>query len=278
MLRPWRRAAVATLAGAAAIAAQLTVIAPAQAAAPTITIFATAKIPPVTHDVLVFYKDSGGFASAKIHGKITGAAAGEVAALYAQQFPYKTRPVRLGAVTLESSTPVYSFTVTPALATRYAVRLFASGTSKTPLASSAAVNVYVTNGGFTTGGTTCSRPVCHEVLHEFTILPSSALGTEIGKHQYLYFGLSLSATGEPPPPHWPYLNAGSPTQTKSRRVNAGEYETTITFTFTVGNDGWYWLWSSCVKDTESKDGLGLPGHHGCGTLSRIPSNAFVYLG
>jgi hypothetical protein len=278
MLRPWRRAAVAALAGAAALAAQLSVIAPAQAAAPTITIFATGKLPPVTHDVLVFYKGSGGFASAKIHGKITGAAVGEVAALYAQQFPYKTRPVRLGAITLKSSAPVYSFTVTPALATRYAVRLFASGTSKTPLASSAAVNVYVSLNGFTTGGGNCSRPVCHQVLHEFTVVPGSALRTEMGKHQYLYFGLSLSPTSEPPPPHWLYLNAGHPTQTKSRRVNAGEYETTITFTFTIGNDGWYWLWSSCVKDTESKDGVGLPGHHGCGTLSRIPSNSFVYLG
>ena len=278
MRRPWRRAAVAALAGAAALAAQLTVIAPAQAAGPTITIFATAKLAPVTHDVLVFYKDGGGYASAKIHGKITGAAAGEVAALYAQRFPYKTRPVRLGAVTLSSSTPVYSFTVTPALATRYAVRLFASGTSETPLASSVAVNVYVTRSGFIRGGSTCSRPVCHEVLHVFTVLPSSALGTEIGKHLSLYFGLSLSPTGEPPPPHWLYLNAGHPTQTKSRRVNAGEYETTITLTFTIGNDGWYWIPGVCVKDTESKDGLGLPGHHGCGTLRRIPSHPFVYLG
>lgn len=278
MLRPWRRAAVATLAGAAAIAAQMTVIAPAQAAAATITINATAKLPPVTNDVLVFYKASGGYASAKIHGKITGAKAGEVAALYALQFPFKTAAVRLASVTLKSSAPVYSFTVTPTLATKYAIKLFASGTSKTPLASSAAVAVYVTDGGTATGITKCSRPVCHEVVHSFTIMPSSAVSTEIGKHVYLYFGLNLSTTGEPPPPSWLYLNAGNPTQTKSHRVNAGEIETTFTFTFTIGNDGYYWLWSGCMKDTESKDGLGLPGHHGCGTLNRVPTNRFVYLG
>jgi uncharacterized protein (UPF0261 family) len=125
MIGAWRRAAVAALAGAAAIAAQLTGVVPAQVAAPAITIFATSKLAPVTGDVMIVYL-GGLYGSAKVHGKITGAAAGEVAVLYGQQFPYKKPPVRLGAVTLKSSTPVYSFTVAPYLATRYVVRLFAA--------------------------------------------------------------------------------------------------------------------------------------------------------
>jgi hypothetical protein len=278
MARPWRRAAVAALAGAAAIAAQFTTIAPAQAAAPTITIFATAKLPPVTHEVIVFFKD-GAFATAKIHGKITGAKAGEVAVLYGQEFPYKHPAVRVGAVTLKSTAPVYSFTVIPVLATRYAVRLFASGTSKAPLATSAVQNVYVGTGGFVTGGTAnCARPLCFQNLHVFTVLPSSALSTEMGKHFYTYFGLNLSTTGEPPPPKFANLGGGNPVVSAAKRINAGEYEVNVSFSFTIGNDGWFWVWDGCVRDTESRDGLGLPGHHGCGTLTRIPTNVFTYLG
>jgi type 1 fimbria pilin len=277
MLSSWRRVTAAVLAGAAAIAAQLAAITTAHAAAPTITINATAKTAPVTHDVVVYYKD-GAFAIATIHGKITGAAPGDTAALYAWQWPYKKPAVRLGAVTLKSSAPVYSFTVTPVLATRYVVRLFAAGTSKAPLAASAAQYVYVASGGRVTGGSACARPVCTQTLHLFTILPSSALSTEIGKHLYTYFGLNLSTTGEPPPPKWLNLNAGQPSVTKARKINAGEFETTVTFTFTIGNDGWFWLWDACARDTLGKDGMGLPGHHGCGTLSRVSGSAFTYLG
>jgi hypothetical protein len=31
---------------------------------------------------------------------------------------------------------------------------------------------------------------------------------------------------------------------------------------------WNWTWDAFLKDTLSKDGLGVPGHHGCGS-SRI---------
>jgi hypothetical protein len=109
----------------------------------------------------------GLYGSATIHGKITGAAAGEVAVLYGQQFPYKKPPVRLAAVTLKSSAPVYSFTVTPDLATHYAVRLFASGTARAAIATSKVQNVYVLPKGNVTGGKSCQndRPVCHETFH-----------------------------------------------------------------------------------------------------------------
>jgi hypothetical protein len=276
MTNVWRRAAVAALAAGAAIAAQFAAVSPARAAGPAITIVATAKLPPVTGDVLVFYH-SGAYATAKIHGKITGATAGEVATLYAQQFPYKKPAVPLGSTTLKAATAVYSFTVTPTLATRYAVRLFAGGTSRAAVATSPTRDVYVTEGGTTTGYSTCARPVCHERLRLWTTVPPSALSVEMGKHLYPYFGLNLAPVTEPPLPTWLYLNGGHAAVTKAQRVNAGEFETTVSFSFTIGNNAYRWNWIACAKDTLSKDGLGLPGNHGCGA-SRVPGTRYVYLG
>jgi len=279
MLRPWRRVAVAILAGTAAVAAQLAVIAPAQAAAPTITIFATSKLPVVTNDVFVVYL-GGKYGSATIHGKITGAAAGEVAALYAQQFPYKKPPVRLGSVTLKSSTPVYSFPVTPILATHYVVKLFASGTAKAAIATSKVRNVYVLASGNVTGGKSCAndRPVCHETFHIYTIVPASALRTEMGKHIYPYVGVTLSPTSVPPPPKWLYLNAYHASVTAGRRINVGEFVHVFTFRFTIGNNGANFNWVTCDRDTVSRDGIGLPGSHGCGYLHRVSGTSTPYLG
>jgi hypothetical protein len=279
MLRQWRRAALVALAAGAAVAAQLVATGPAQAAAPAITIAATAKLPPVTGYVSVIYR-AGPYANAKIHGTITGATAGEVAALYAQQFPYKRPAVRLSSITLKTARTAYSFTVTPTLATRYAVRLFASSKATTPIASSRAQDLYVTNQQlFTKGPQQCGRPVCHEVFPIDTFVPPSTLSAEIGKHVYPYFGLNLGPSTSklpPPPPKWLYLNAGHASVTKARRISAGEFEYTLTYSFTIGNHSFYWLPNFCTRDTESKDGLGLPGYHSCGA-SRIPVSQ-VYLG
>lgn len=280
MLRAWQRAAAMALAGTAAIAAQLTGVIPAQAAAPTITIFATSKLPVVTGDVWVVYRGGGQYGSATIHGKISGAAAGEVAALYAQQFPYKKLPVRLGSVTLKSSTPVYSFPVTPDLATHYAVKLFASGTARAAMATSKVQNVYVLPKGNVTGGKSCQndRPVCHETYHLYTIVPPSALRTEMGKHFYPYVGVSLSPTSVPPPPKWLYLNAYHSSVTTGHRISAGEYANVFTFRFTIGNDGASFNWDICLRGTVSKDGMGLPGSHGCGYLRRVSGTNIPFLG
>jgi hypothetical protein len=277
MPKAWRRAAVAALAGAAAIAAQFIAVGPAQAAAPTISINAKSKLSPVTGDVLVVYRAPGGFASASIHGKIAGASAGDVATLYAQQFPFKKPAVPLASKTLTASTQVYAFTVTPTLATKYAVRLFPSKTSHTLLATSKVQNVYVTpDGTFSTPTRSCSGTTCHAGFSVFVFLPTSALGIEMGKHVYPYFGLSLvPPPGTPPAPHWLYLNAGHPS-VKVSRINAGEFKITLGFTFSVDHDNARWDFLECQKDTLTKDGLGLPGSHGCGA-SRVAATV-NYLG
>jgi hypothetical protein len=278
MLKAWRRATlVAALTGSAAVAAQLAGVVPAQAATPAITVAATSSIPAVTGDVFVVFQ-GGTYGSARIHGTITGVTAGEVATLYAQRFPYTTAAKPVRSITLSGTGPAtaYSFTVAPTLATRYQVKVFASKSATTPSATSRTQNLYVVVNGRVTGVKTCGRPVCHETLRIYTIVPSSALGVEMSKPFYPYFGINLTTAGTPSPPRWLYLDAGHASVSGARRISAGEFERTLTFSFTIGNDGFYWGWTVCTKDAVSRDGLGLPGSHGCG--ARRVLRTVSYLG
>ena len=261
------------LTGGVAVATQLTALVPAQAAGPAITIAATSKIKPVTGDVYVVFH-GGTSSSATIHGTISATLAGQVVTLYAQRFPYTkpAKPVRSHTLPAGTATP-YSFTVTPTLATRYTVKLFTGSTLK---AHSLTHSVYVVVGGSVKGGSGCARPVCHQTYRLFVILPASALRHEMSKHLYPYFGLRLGNAGIPPMPKWLYLNAGHATVAPARRISASEFEETLKYSFTIGNHSANWRWNACWKDTVSKDGLGLPGHHSCGA-SRVLRTA-QYLG
>jgi hypothetical protein len=275
MLRPWRRATGVAVAGVLALGASLAVAGQAQAAAPAISVAASTKLPLVTHDALVLYQD-GAYASAKIHGTIAGAGAGDVARLYAQPFPYKKAATAVAAVTLKASKASYSFAVAPSLATHYWVRLFKSKTATAPVAASSLQNVYVTLANVTTGIKTCGRPTCTETLTFTTKVPGSALSTELAKRVYAYFGLSLSKSGTPKPPATLAVNGGKASVSKATRLSATQYKFTIKYTFTVGNDGYVWLWNECSKDAVTKDGIGLPGAHSCGA-SKVSAST-LYLG
>jgi hypothetical protein len=174
-----------------------------------------------------------------------------------------------------AGTKVYAFTVTPALATRYQVKLYASRTASAPLAMSRGQYVYVTpEGVFSTPTKSCTSSTCHAGFSVFLFLPSSALGVEMSKHVYPYFDVNLS-TGTPPAPNWLYLNRGDPT-VKVRRISAGEFEITLGFTFSTNHENARWDFTECQRDTVTEDGLGLPGSHGCGA-SRLSVNQF-YVG
>jgi hypothetical protein len=111
------------------------------------------------------------------------------------------------------------------------------------------------------------------------IVPSSALKVEISKPLYPYFALKFGPPNGPTPPlpEWLHLNAGHPSFTAAQRISADKFERTLTFSFTVGvNSAESWAWGLCAKDTLSKDGIGLPGYHGCGS-SRVRRTA-DYLG
>ncbi len=275
MMRAWRRAAWTAAAGVLALGAPLAAAGQAQAAAPTISVAASTKLPLVTHDALVLYQQ-GAYASAKIHGVISGADAGEVARLYAQPFPYEKAATSVATVTLKASKASYSFTVSPSLATHYQVKLFKSKTATAPVAQSSLQNVYVTLANVVTGFKTCGRPTCHETITLTTKAPGSALSTELAKRVYAYFGLSLSKSGTPKPPATLTRNGGKASISKATRLAATRYKFTIKFTFTIGNDGYAWLWDECSKDAVTKDGIGLPGSHNCGAIKISAST--LYLG
>lgn len=216
----------------------------------------------------------GAYASANIHGIISGAAAGEVARLYAQPFPYNKAAKAVATMTLNASKASYSFTVSPSLTTRYQVKLFKSKSA--PMASSGQQNVYVTLANVPTALKACGRPTCTEVITVKTYVPASALSTEMGKKVYAYSGLTLSKTGTPKPPATLALNGQMAKVGRTVRLSATQYPVTMKFTFTVGNDGYYSIWNECSKDAVTEDGIGLPGTHSCGA-SKIPAST-LYLG
>jgi hypothetical protein len=275
MRRVWRRAAGMAVAGMLTLGASLAVTGQAQAAAPTISVGASTKLPLITHDALVLYQ-YGAYASANIHGTISGAAAGEVARLYAQPFPYNKAATAVATVTLNASKASYSFTVSPSLATRYWVKLFKSKTGSAPVASSSQQNVYVTLANVTTGLKNCGRPTCTEMITLKTKVPASALSTEMAKKVYAYSGLSLSKSGTPKPPATLALNGQMAQVGRTVRLSATQYRLTIKFTFTVGNDGYAWIINECSKDAVTTDGIGLPGTHSCG--ASLVSASTLYLG
>jgi hypothetical protein len=229
----------------------------------------------VTGDSFVVYHIAA-LDSAKLHGTVANGTVGEVAALYAQQFPFKKPPVRLASITLKAAKTAYSFTVTPSLATRYDIRLFASSKTTSPLAISPAQSLYVATDQSTGALKQCKRPVCTESIQIDTYVPASALSTEMGKKVYPYFGINLGSNSIPPTPKWLLLNAADAKVTKSRKLSAGEFQNTLTFTFTIGSHSFNFQPNFCTKDAESKDGLGLPGSHDCGA-GKIASDQY-YLG
>lgn len=249
------------------------------AAGVTVSIAAQSHFKPVTGDTFVQFA-GGKNDRVTLKGSIGGATTGDVAVLYAQQWPYKKAPAQVPGqhetLTVTGSTPVsYSFTTGPQIATRYSVEVLMSLSSTTALGSSKVVTVYVVAGGKATGISRCGRPTCRETWHIYTIVPASLYKAESGKHLYFYFSLNLSRTGEPKAPKYLYLDH-SASISKVKRISRSEFEWTIKWSFKIGDDGYYWLPAVCTKDSESKDGLNLPGSHGCGDR-RIPSN-IAYLG
>jgi len=233
-------------------------------------------LPRVTGDVYVVYR-GGTQADADVYGEVTKATDGEVAELFAQQFPFRKAPAEAGSVILHTTdgTARYEFQVAPALATRYQVKLFQSSTATKPFATSAVATIYVALGGSAANPVTCKRPVCHESLLMISYVPPAALATETAKVWYPYFAVNLAPSKVPPDPQWLIRDGAGGQVTASHRVSADEFTATVTFTFRVGNDAYSWDWNACSADTEAQDGIGLPGHHGCGDQRVLDSAAYL---
>jgi hypothetical protein len=273
----WTRHLLATIAVTGGILgiAQLPANA-ALAATPRVTIVVQA---PYALNNLTFVAYSSGHTSARVYGTVFSATSGEVLKLYGQQFPYSKPAAPVGApLTIGQTGDVgYSFRhVTPALATRYRVELFADGTTTTPLATSKVSIIYVVKGMSITETHRCPRPDCTSVVHVKVFLPPQVMRAERAKKLDTYFAVNLSPSHIPPPPGMLRLGAGHPRVTRSRKISAGEYGFSVTFTFRIGNDAAHWGFRFCAKDTVATDGLGLPGRHACGRRTIIA--ALYYLG
>jgi hypothetical protein len=223
---------------------------------------------------------AGQDSTARIHGTITRAVSGEVAQLYAQPFPFKASPAQVDAVILHATgkTAQYSFRVTPSVATRYTVKLFQSSTAHRASATSPAQTVYV-SATYTSSGknaTTCNV-VCHDTYTVKWFVPASALSIEITKKTYVYFGVTLTKQPKPPDPKTLSLGAGSSRAGPFSFISDTEFDQTINFSYRINDDYAQTDWQVCFKDTETVDGVGLPGHHGCGDQS-TPDLESGYLG
>jgi Protein kinase domain len=274
--RPRRPIVVAAcIVAAAGLAAGLLIGSPGGQTT-TVPISLKSALPPVSGDMYVMYL-GGKQANAEVYGEIRKAENGEVAELYAQQFPYQHAATQVGSVILHptGTAASYEFQVTPTLATRYRVELFQSSTSSTPFATSGNVTIYVILDRIAGSIAACSRPVCREALQLTILAPPSALQTEMSKPLYLYFGLNLAPTNEPATPKWVYLGAGNGLVIASHPISADEFSETVTFSFRIGNDAYDWAWRTCFKETEAEDGIGLPGHQGCGGQRVLYSASYL---
>jgi hypothetical protein len=276
--RPRPRVLIAASAATILVAAGLTagfLLSGSPAPPVTVPISVHSALPAVSGDVYVVYLD-GKQANAEVGGEITKAANGEVAELYAQQFPYKQAPTQVSSVILRptGTTASYEFPVTPTLATRYQVELFQNSNSSAPFARSGIATIYVIADQTLGENEDCLRPVCREsILLTFSV-PPSVLKTEMAKQLNMYLGLNLSKGAKvPPDPQWLLLGAGHGAVVGKQQTSADQFIETVNYSFYIGTDSYNAYWDECLRSTEAADGLGLPGYHGCGgpRLSRTAS-------
>jgi hypothetical protein len=234
---------------------------------------------PLDGNVFVTYQD-GADSSAAVSGQVTHAVSGQVARLYAQQFPFTSPPALAGSAALATAgtTARYSFQVTPTLATRYTVEVFRDSTATTPLATSATSTVYVAQHKGNNSTITCSGSQCRINDTATVLIPASALSTQIAKHVYTYFGISYAASGKASQPASLQLGAGDPVVGTPQQVSSDEYQFTLTFSFSRNNGSYAFTWHNCTVSVEAQDGVGLPGGGDYGCSSPTIPQTESYLG
>jgi hypothetical protein len=232
----------------------------------------------VAGDVFVKYQD-GTDASAQVSGQVTNAVSGEVAELYAQPFPFTSAPAPVGSAALNPSgtTAQYKFQVTPTLATRYTVEVFRNSTATAPLASSDAGAIYVIMNQPGVQTTHCAGSQC-SVTETVTVqVPASALSTQMSETVYTYWAINYSADGAAASPETLQLGAGHPVVSTPQQISAGEYQFSLTFSYSTDGENYQSAWRHCTKSMEAEDGIGLPGsgNNGCGSQTIQDSATYI---
>jgi hypothetical protein len=264
------------LAALGALAVLVSTVAPLDAAAagPTVSAAARARNPVVTGDTWVTYGRAG-WTQATVHGTASGVAAGAVARLVAQPFPFHAAGsvTASAALSVQGSSAPFRFSVAPEVATRYRVEVFASSADATPEAVSAPVVVYATSWGTGSNAEVCNRVTCTLTVHLTSVLPRSTIAVERHKHEFTYLDLVRSPSNVRPRPTTYTLVAAT---VRGPRASGHDLRYVITIVYHEPPYSYWYFWETCTRDTLGKDGLGLPGSHGCGT--RSVSAATPYLG
>lgn len=185
---------------------------------------------------------------ATISGNTADALSGETVDLQESVFPFSS-DFKTVAHTTTGSGGAYSFTTKPSLATRYQVVLASDPTSLSPV-----VTVYVGAHWISLRSRPCSGSTCHEHFGVRIVYPAAVAKREGRKRAYFYLGTHYGS----PPARVKLVSTGR----QHRHGHSYRTGFSVAFPSTV-----YWQWEICTKDTESHDGLGLPGHHHCGKRS-----------
>ena len=275
-----RLAVIITTAGGLSLAGAGTALAGGGArSGPDITIGTASAFVQVSGNTLVRYGASATAATATLSGSVTGIPAdlsSAVVSLLAKPFGARafTSTGKQAILTPAANGSVpYSFAVRPDLATSYEVTVSETGAGA-PIATSAPRTVYVIP-DVTATAAKCSRPTCTGTVVVTARFPPSAFKTESVKRLWLYGGLRQSATSTPAGPVELRLEGWAKTAVPDPGLHTMRYN--VPFLFNVGPvEGYQWKINYCTQDTEAADGLGLPGHHGCGRPA-VPAAA-PYLG
>jgi hypothetical protein len=265
MSKFWRVLAPVVAAGGLIAAGAI----PAASASPTayaITIGSKSALPHISGHTLVVFATAG-LRAATVSGTVTGGTTSDVATLWSKPFGASKFAATTSTVTL--TTGSYSFSVRPSRATAYEVQVTSGATVDI---NSTPVTVYVTEGGRTGGKRqSCSSTRCTFSYRSTEILPAAAYQTEAHKKFYLYL-----AVGYPTLPGKFTLDTSAKASGPTR-INSGSFRLTFTWYVTLRHGSAHWLTLACSKDTEGRDGMGLPGRHGCGDTT-ISRKGLVYVG
>ena len=117
----------------------------------------------------------------------------------------------------------------------------------------------------------CDDKTCTVKIDFVVHVPASALPSEIGKRVYTYFAFNYTAEY----PSVTQLGAGNPVVTASQKTAPDALHLGITLTYPGSNKESSSRTKACTKDSESADGVGLPGPHGCGAATAAAES---YLG
>jgi hypothetical protein len=277
MLNPLRRAAPVVMA-AGILTAGLALAAgtvPAQAASTSgygVTIAASGNPPSYVRGRTYGYALIGYHRAGTIKGTVTGATAGDVVTLLAEPFgAHSFGPTGKTTTLAASGSNSYSFSVQPSLVTRYEVRVSTNGV---PDATSKSTAIYVMPSGYgSRGAKACHQKTCTFSYTAYVFLPAPAYHTETTKHMYFY--LAQWKPGTPAAGRLALVSSGR--AGKPRRISAHEYSQRLTWHFNLRRGSRFAI-SACTKDSLTKDGIGLPSHHHCGSKSLSAWQASGYLG